>query len=188
MHYTIDIKGLKRDLELFRVSDETQNCALILFGDVELTTHAAAELLEIAPEFDIIMTAEAKSIPLAYEMARQAGQNDYVIARKGRKVYMGDIIMEATLQSITTLGQQKLYLGKNDFKKLSGKRVLIVDDVVSTGESLRALEQLAETAGAHIVGKMAILEEGDALNREDIQTLGLLPLFDADGNPKTSVE
>lgn len=183
MEYTIDIAGLKRDLTLFPVSEDTMIGALILFGDVELTTHCATELLKRAPEFDIILTAEAKSIPLAYEMARESGMNDYVVARKSQKVYMGDIV-QAKLQSITTKGEQKLYLGKSDFKKLANRRVLIVDDVVSTGESLRALENLADAAHANIVGKMAILEEGDSQNRADVITLGELPLFDHNGQPK----
>ena len=183
MHYTIDIAGLKRDLPLFPVSEDTMIAALIMFGDVELTTHCAKELLSRAPKFDIILTAEAKSIPLAYEMARQAGMNDYVVARKVQKVYMGDTV-QAQLQSITTKGSQKLFLGRDDFKKLTQKRVLIVDDVVSTGDSLRALEMLADTSQANIVGKMAVLGEGDSQAREDIITLGPLPLFDASGNPK----
>lgn len=183
MHYTIDIAGLKRDLKLFPVSEQTMIAALILFGDVELTTHCAKELLKKAPEFDIILTAEAKSIPLAYEMARQKQMNDYVVARKVQKVYMGDTV-QAQLQSITTRGSQKLYLGREDFKKLTNKKVLIVDDVVSTGDSLHALEMLADTAHSTIVGKMAILGEGDSQSREDVITLGKLPLFDAQGNPK----
>ena len=183
MHYTIDIAGLKRDLKLFPVSDDTMIAALILFGDVELTEHCAKKLLERAPDFDIILTAEAKSIPLAYEMARQAGMNDYVIARKVQKVYMGDTV-QAQLQSITTKGAQKLYLGRDDFKKLTHKKVLVVDDVVSTGDSLNALRMLADTSNANIVGAMAVLGEGDSQQREDIITLGDLPLFDADGNPK----
>lgn len=185
MDYSIDIAGLHRDLPMFPVSDDTMIAALILFGDVELTEHCAKKLLERAPEFDIILTAEAKSIPLAYEMAKQAGMNDYVIARKRVKVYMGDVI-KASLQSITTKGSQELFLGRSDFKKLANKRVLIVDDVVSTGDSLRALEMLADTAHANIVGKMCILEEGDSLNRPDVIALGELPLFNADGSVKSA--
>ena len=183
MFYTIDIDGLKRDLQLFPVSNDTQIAALVLFGDVELTEHCAKKLLERAPEFDIILTAEAKSIPLAYEMARLADMNDYVVARKVQKVYMGDTV-QASLQSITTKGSQKLYLGRDDFKKLANRRVLIVDDVVSTGDSLKALEMLVDTAHGNIVGKMAILEEGESQNRADVITLGELPLFDAQGNVK----
>ena len=183
MFYTIDIAGLKRDLKLFPVSRETQIAALILFGDVELTEHCAKKLLERAPEFDIILTAEAKSIPLAHEMARQAGMNDYVVARKMEKVYMGTTV-HASLQSITTHGDQKLFLGCDDVAKLKDKKVLIVDDVVSTGESLNALKALADIAGANVVAEMAILGEGDSQARKDIVTLGDLPLFDDEGNTK----
>ncbi len=181
MKHTIDIAGLERDLELFRVDDDLCIAAFVLFGDVEMNKHAASELLKRAPEFDIILTAEAKSITLAYEMAAMAAQNDYVVARKGLKVYMGEDVLGVTVKSITTANEQKLYLGENDVAKLKGKRVLIVDDVISTGESLKALQSLATSAGGEVVGSMAVLAEGDAINREDIIVLGQLPLFNAKG-------
>ena len=182
MFYTIDIAGMKRDLKLFPVSDDLNIAAFILFGDVEITKHAAKKLLELAPDFDLIVTAEAKSIPLAYEMAYQAGMNDYIIARKGIKVYMENLIT-TDVDSITTVNTQTLCLGQAEADLLAGKRVLIVDDVISTGESLRALELLVEKAGGQIVAKMAVLAEGDAFDRDDIIVLGKLPLFDKDGNP-----
>lgn len=166
---------------MFPVNDKLTIAAFIIFGDVELTVNCAGELLKKVPEHDIMITAEAKSIPLIYEMARQKGANDYVIARKKPKVYMSDII-EASVNSITTHGEQKLYLGKEDADKLYGKRVLIVDDVISTGESLTALEKLVEAAGGKIAGKAAILAEGDAADRDDITYLERLPLFDSEGN------
>lgn len=166
---------------MFPVNDKLTIAAFIIFGDVELTVNCAGELLKKVPEHDIMITAEAKSIPLIHEMARQKGVNDYVIARKKPKVYMSDII-EVSVNSITTHDEQKLYLGKEDADKLSGKRVLIVDDVISTGESLAALEKLVERAGGSIVGRAAILAEGDAAVRNDITYLEELPLFDADGN------
>ena len=181
MFYTIDIAGMKRDLKLFPVSDDLQIAAFILFGDVEITKHTAAKLLEKAPEFDLILTAEAKSIPLAYEMTAQAGKNDYIIARKGMKVYMEDAI-SVSVNSITTENVQTLFLGQDEAKRVSGKRILIVDDVISTGESLRAMENLVRKAGGDIVGKMAVLAEGDAFDRTDISVLAKLPLFDAKGN------
>lgn len=181
MYYTIDIAGMKRDLKLFSVNDDLKIAAFILFGDVEITEHSAKKLLEKAPEFDLILTAEAKSIPLAYEMARQAGMNDYIIARKGMKVYMENAI-SVTVNSITTLSSQTLYLGGDDADRIKGRRILIVDDVISTGESLTAMEKLVTKAGGQIVGRMAVLAEGDAYDREDITVLGKLPLFDADGN------
>lgn len=183
MNYTIQVAGLERELTLFPVSDTLSIAGFVIFGDVELTRAAAKGLLEKAPEFDIILTAEAKAIPLAYEMASQAGQNDYVIARKSVKAYMDNVI-STTVNSITTQGTQTLYLGGDDVEKLQGKRVLIVDDVISTGESLASLQQLAKLAGANVVGSMAILAEGDAIERTDISVLGQLPLFNPDGSIK----
>ena len=178
--YTMEIAGLKRDLPLFPVNDSLQIAAFILFGDVERTKASAKALLEKAPEYDIMITAECKSIPLIYEMARQSGQNDYVIARKGPKVYMEDLIT-TDVDSITTAHTQSLCIGKAEVELMKGKRVLIVDDVISTGESLAAIEELVVKAGGNIVGKMAILAEGDAANRDDIIFLEPLPLFNAEG-------
>lgn len=181
MNYEIDIAGVKRSLKLFKVSDDLQIAAFILYGDVEITKHAAKELLARAPEFDIMLTSASKSIPLIYEMARQAGINDYVVALKSQKVYMGEPL-SADLNSITTLHRQQIFIGEDDVAKLRGRRVLIVDDVISTGESLRALEKLATSAGGEIVARMAVLAEGDSYDRTDITVLGKLPLFDAEGN------
>ena len=173
--YKIKIAGLERELEMFPVNDELDIAAFIMFGDVEMTEKAASELLKICPEHDVVVTAEAKGIPLCYEMARQGCRN-YVIARKGVKVYMRNPI-DAEADSITTANHQKLYLGENDAEFLKDKRVLIVDDVISTGNSLKALENLVEKTGANIVGKAAVLAEGDAKDRKDIIFLEELPLF-----------
>ena len=173
--YTIDIAGLKRDLPLCRVNDDLYIAAFIIFGDVEVTKHCAAELLKRAPEYDVIITAEAKSIPLAYEMARQSGK-PYIVARKGVKVYMRDPI-EVQVRSITTDHVQKLYLGMEDVEKIRGKRVLVVDDVISTGESLDAMYALMDKAETNVVAACAVLAEGDAANRDDITFLNPLPLF-----------
>ena len=183
MFYEMTIAGVKRELPLFPVTDDLYIGAFIMFGDVEVTVASAGELLKKVPEFDIMCTAEAKSIPLIYEMARQAGHNDYVIARKGVKVYMKDII-STEVNSITTANTQKLYIGGDEAAKMKGKRVLIVDDVISTGESLRAIEELVLSAGGNIVGKAAVLAEGDAADRDDIIFLEKLPLFNADGSIK----
>lgn len=180
--YTLNVAGLKRDLQLFPVNENLNIAAFILFGDVELTEACARALLKKAPAHDIMVTAEAKSIPLIHEMARQSGQNNYVIARKGPKVYMEDVV-STEVDSITTAAKQKLYLGKKEKDALCGKRVLIVDDVISTGESLQALEKLVSLVGGNIVGKMAVLAEGDAIEREDITVLEPLPLFNAEGEP-----
>lgn len=183
MTYKLEIAGIKRDLEIFPVSDDLSIAAFILFGDVELTVGCAAELIKKAPEHDILVTAEAKSIPLIHEMARQMGHNNYVVARKGPKVYMKNVI-KVSVNSITTNHEQILCIGDREKKMIEGKRVLIVDDVISTGESLEAIEKLVKAAGGNIVGKMAVLAEGDAINREDITVLAPLPLFNADGTTK----
>lgn len=178
--YEISVAGVKRDLELFPVSDTLKIAAFILFGDVELTCKCAEALLKIAPEYDVMITAEAKSIPLIHEMARQSGNNEYIIARKGVKVYMKNPL-EVSVNSITTQHEQKLFIGEKEINMIKGKKILIVDDVISTGESLFAIEELVKKAGGNIVGKLAVLAEGDAINREDISVLGQLPLFDAEG-------
>ena len=173
--YEIEIAGLKRNLERFAVSDTVDIAAFILFGDVEITVASASALIKKLPVFDVIFTPEAKSIPLAYEMSRQSGK-PYVVGRKGLKVYMRDPI-EVTVQSITTQKEQHLYLGESEVALMEGKRVVIIDDVISTGESLKACEELVEKAGGKIVGKAAVLAEGDASKREDIVFLQELPLF-----------
>lgn len=173
--YKINIAGLERELEMFPVNDKLDIAAFIMFGDVEVTEVAAKELLKICPEHDVVVTAEAKGIPLCYETARQ-GCRSYVVARKGIKVYMRNPV-EVTVNSITTANEQKLYFGEDDAKFLKGKRVLIVDDVISTGQSLKALETLVEQTGATVVGKAAVLAEGDAKDRDDIIFLQELPLF-----------
>ena len=181
--YTVEVAGLKRDLELYPVSDTLNIAAFIMFGDVEITKACATELLKIAQEHDIMMTAECKSIPLIYEMARQENADNYIVARKRRKVYMGDNIIHTAVDSITTVGGQDLCIGESDIAALKGKKVLLVDDVISTGGSIAAIESLVEQAGGIIVGKIAVLAEGDAAKRDDILYLKPLPLFDNDGNP-----
>ncbi len=174
--YKINIAGLERELEIFPISDELSIAAFILFGDVEITVHSAKKLLERVPEFDMILTPEAKAIPLAYEMSRQSGK-PYVVARKTVKVYMGDPI-SVKVKSITTDAEQHLYLGSTEAKLMKGKRVLIVDDVISTGESLKAIEELCKSAGGIHVASCAILAEGDAAKRDDIVFLEPLPLIE----------
>lgn len=173
--YKMTIAGCERELPLCEVNEHLDIAAFIMFGDVEITEKSAAELLKLVPEHDVVITAEAKGIPLCYEIARQ-GCGKYIIARKGVKVYMPDPI-SVNVQSITTLSQQTLYLGSDDAEHMRGKRVLIVDDVISTGESLRALEALVNKSGGIIVGKAAVLAEGDAFDRDDIIVLEQLPVF-----------
>ena len=173
--YRMKIAGLERELEKFPVSDKLDIAAFIIFGDVELTVKGCEELLKKVPEFDVVLTPEAKSIPIAYEMARQSGK-PYVIARKGVKVYMRNPL-EVEVNSITTKNTQKLYLGETEVNKIKGKRVLIVDDVISTGESLAAVRELVKRAGGIEVAACAFLAEGDAADRNDIIFLEKLPLF-----------
>ena len=183
MTYEMDIAGLKRDLPLCKLNDELCIGAFVIFGDVELTIHCAAELLKRAPEYDYLIAPEAKAIPLVYEMARQSKAEKYFIARKGAKAYMQGTF-EVTVKSITTMGVQRLVLDAEDAAMIKGKRMLIIDDVISTGESLHAVEELVKQAGGIVAGRMAVLAEGDAQDRKDITVLAPLPLFNADGTPK----
>ena len=177
-HYNMTIAGLERQLPLCPLNDKVSIGAFVIFGDVELTVASATELLKKAPAFDVIITAEAKGIPLAYEMARQS-EKPYFIARKYPKLYMEDLI-RLDVKSITTDKVQTLYLDGEEGEKMRGKRVLVIDDVISTGESLRAVAELVKTAGGIVCGRGAILAEGDATEREDIFYLEPLPLFFAD--------
>ena len=180
MFYRMKVAGLERDLPICPVNDKLYIAGFVIFGDPELTVACARELLARAPEYDYIITAEAKGIPLAHEMARQAGDKKYILARKAPKLYMRDLF-ESTVKSITTAKEQTLFLDGADAKLMAGKRILLVDDVISTGESLKALEVLVEKAGGILCGRMAILAEGDAQNREDLIYLEKLPLFNPDG-------
>ena len=182
MYYKMTIAGLERSLPLCPISDELNIGAFVIFGDVELTCACAAKLLERAPEYDYLITAESKGIPLVHEMARQHGDDFYLLARKSVKLYMSNVI-SAEVHSITTANKQTLYLDGDHAAKMKGKRILIVDDVISTGESLHAIEALVEKAGGIICGRMAILAEGDAQKREDITYLEKLPIFNKEGQP-----
>ena len=179
--YPMTIAGVKRALPLCPLNDELMIGAFVIFGDPELTTACAKALLERAPAYDYLITAEAKGIPLVHEMARLAGNQKYFLVRKAPKLYM-DGVFEVTVRSITTAKEQTLYLDGADAALMKGKRILIVDDVISTGESLRAIETLVEKVGGEICGRMAILAEGDAQKREDLIYLEKLPLFDRNGN------
>ncbi len=183
MFYTMNIAGLQRNLPLCPVTDDLYIGAFIIFGDPELTTACSKSLLEKAPEYDYIITAEAKGIPLAHEMARLAGNQEYFVARKKPKLYMTGVF-EVVVNSITTEGEQKLYLDTADAEKMKGKKILIVDDVISTGESLAAVEKLVNAAGGIISGRACILAEGAAAKRDDLIYLNELPVFNPDGTIK----
>lgn len=179
--YKMEIAGVTRELPLCPISDSLMIGAFVIFGDPELTTACADALLKKAPEHDYMISAEAKGIPLVHEMARLEGNKKYFLARKSPKLYMTGVF-EADVRSITTEKEQKLYLDTADAEMMRGKKILIVDDVISTGESLRAIETLVEKAGGIICGKMTVLAEGDAQDRDDLIYLEKLPLFDSNGN------
>ena len=185
MTYSMHVAGLDRELPLCKVADNFYIGAFILFGDAELTVACAEHLLKRIPadSYDYMLTAEAKSIPLIHEMARQSGAKRYFVARKGTKVYMTDPI-HVCVHSITTQRQQELYLGAEDCELIRGKRILVVDDVISTGDSLKAMEELVAQAGGTVVGRAAVLAEGDSLGRSDLTYLAPLPVFNADGTVK----
>jgi len=182
MTYTLHVAGLTRELPICPLTDSLSIGAFVIFGDVELTCACAGALLEKAPDFDYMVAPEAKAIPLIHEMARQSGRNGYFLVRKKKKAYMNGVF-EAVDHSITTAGEQKLYMDGADAAKMAGKRILILDDVISTGGSLAAVENLVEQAGGIVAGRMAILAEGDAGKRDDIVYLERLPLFTPDGKP-----
>lgn len=182
MKYRLKVAGIERDLPLCPIGTNLYIGAFILFGDVELTEKCAKALYEKAPDHDVMITAESKGIPLVHAMCAASGKNRYVLARKSVKLYMKDVVACET-QSITTAAKQTLYIDGDDAAYMKGKRVLIVDDVISTGGSLESLENLVRLAGGEIVGKMTILAEGEAASRDDIIYLEKLPLFDGAGNP-----
>ncbi len=173
--YTLKLAGLERQLPICPINEKVYIAGFVMFSDVELTVAAAKELIKKVPEHDVIVTAESKGIPLAYEMARQLDEK-YIVARKMNKLYMQSPI-HVEVKSITTEKLQMLYLDSTEADYLTGKRVLIVDDVISTGESLHALETLVNSAGGKIVGKATVLAEGDAADRKDIIYLEKLPMF-----------
>lgn len=182
LYYEITVAGCVRHLPICPLNDELSIAGFVIIGDPELTQRCAEELLKKAPEYDYILTAESKGIPLAHEMARLNGDKRYFVARKATKLYMANVV-DVTVRSITTDHLQHLYIDGADAEQMKGKRVLIVDDVISTGESLRALECLADQIGANICGKMTILAEGDAADRKDIVYIEKLPLFTPEGQP-----
>lgn len=181
-YYEMQVAGLVRRLPICPLNDHLSIAGFVIFGDQLLTVACAKELLAKAPAYDYLITAEAKGIPLVHEMARQRNDERYLVARKATKLYMTDIF-GVEVRSITTDRVQHLYIDGEDAALMKGKRILVVDDVISTGESLRAIEQLVEAAGGVICGRMAILAEGEAADRDDIVYLEKLPLFTPDGTP-----
>ena len=174
--YTLNVAGLTRELPIIKLSYDLSIASFVILGDTEIVRKTAPIIAKKLPEVDFIVTAEAKGIPLAYEISRVLNLNEYVVARKSIKAYMEEPI-EVEVNSITTTNSQKLYLNNQDAKKITGQRVALVDDVISTGQSLKALERLVEKAGGKVLAKAAILAEGDAKDRKDIIFLEALPTF-----------
>ena len=174
--YTLNVCGLERVLPLVPINDKMAFASFVVISDTEMIEKAGAELAEKVRGAEMIMTAEAKGIPLAYEVSRRLGLPYFIVARKSLKSYMRSY-RSTEVQSITTAGRQNLYLDVQDCHRISGKRVCLIDDVISTGESIKAIEKLAEEAGAMVTARAAILAEGEAGARKDIIFLEKLPLF-----------
>ena len=174
--YTLHVAGLTRELPIIKLSYDLSIASFVILGDTEIVKKTAPMIAKKLPEVDFVVTAEAKGIPLAYEISKILNLNEYIVARKSIKAYMEEPI-EVEVNSITTTNSQKLYLNNQDANKIKRKRVALIDDVISTGQSLKALERLVEKAGANVVAKAAILAEGDAKDRKDIIFLEALPTF-----------
>lgn len=174
--YTVDINGFKTDLPVLPLPSGISICFFNLHGNVDLTEHCGKELAKLLDGCDVVLTAESKGLQLSHVIARELGQKFYAVCRKSKKLYMQDGI-EATVQSITTGGEQTLYLSKHDADLLKGKKVAIVDDVVSTGGSLLGLEKIVSLAGGEIYKKAFVLAEGEAADRDDIVYLAKIPII-----------
>lgn len=175
--YNIEVAGVKRELPIIKIKEDLSIASFVILGDTELVCAAAEEIVKKLPELDILVTAEAKGIPLTFEISRLLKMKKYIVARKSVKPYMDSPIIDEVV-SITTQKKQLLVLDEQDVLFIKGKRVAIIDDVISTGESIKAIERLVESAGGIIAAKAAILAEGDAAKRNDIIFLEMLPLFE----------
>ncbi len=175
--YSIDIAGVHRELTLFEIKPGLRIAILNILGDTELVTACSQALAAklAAVEYDLLVTAEAKSIPLAHGLSYET-HKPYVVLRKSYKPYMGDALQVETL-SITTGQPQTLYLDEKDRELITGKKVVIVDDVISTGSTLQGMRLLLQKAGAQVVAEAAILTEGERAKWGSIISLGHLPVF-----------
>lgn len=179
-YYDINISGMTKRLPLYLVDEDTCEALFIAFNDVALTKHAAEKLLELVPEFDVILTEEVQGVPLAYEMTRQAGIARYVVARKKAKAHMDDVFA-IQVENPGDYEVRKLYLAAEDAEYLRDKRILLVDDCVLYGSTMYALSELANATGGYVVGMAAILMQQDASMYDGLVTLGTLPIFHANG-------
>jgi adenine phosphoribosyltransferase len=175
--YTVEVAGLTRELPLFEVAPGVRIAVLNILGDTELTRAAARELAPKLAEQkpDVLITAETKSVPLTYALSSEMSL-PYVVLRKSYKPYMGKALNAETL-SITTGAPQTLYLDEKDLKLIAGRRVAVVDDVISTGSTLQGMRLIVDRAGGQVVAEAAIFTEGDRAKWRDIIALGHLPVF-----------
>lgn len=174
--YQLQVAGITRELPVMQISPSLSIASFVILGDCEIVVKSAPLLVKKLPEVDVLITAEAKGIPLVQEIARLLGHKSYIVARKSVKPYMDEPLIDE-VESITTQKKQTLCLDGNDAAQIKGKRVAIIDDVISTGESIGAVERLIERAGGTVTARAAILAEGDAAKRQDILFLEKLPLF-----------
>lgn len=174
--YTLEVAGLTRELPVILINDKLSIASFVILGDTELVCAAAPLLAGKLPPLDILVTAEAKGIPLVFEISRLLKLKKYIVARKSVKPYMEEPLIDQVV-SITTQKEQTLCLDRKDARDIAGKRVALIDDVISTGKSIEAVGRLVKEAGGIIVAKAAILAEGDAAQRDDIIYLQKLPVF-----------
>ena len=176
-YFKVDLKGYTAQLPILPLPSGVNIAFFNLHGDVELTEHCGKELAKLVNDCDVLLTAESKGLQLTHVIARELGHKHYAVARKSKKLYMQDGLEVTIKSSITTGTPQKLYISKHDADLMRGKKVGIIDDVVSTGNSLEGLEELVQLAGGIIHKQAFVLAEGDAANRKDICFLGVIPLL-----------
>ena len=176
-YYQVNISGMTADLPILPLPSGVNIAFFNLHGNVALTEHCGKELAKLVSDCDVLITAESKGLQLTHVMARELGHNYYAVARKSKKLYMQDGLEVTIKSSITTGNPQKLYVSRHDAELMRGKKVGIIDDVVSTGNSLEGLEEIVKLAGGIVHKKAFVLAEGAAAERKDICYLGVIPLL-----------
>ena len=176
-YYEVDLDGYKAKLPVMKLPSGISICFFNLHGHSELTEHCGKKLAKLIPECDALITAESKGLQLTHVIARELNQPRYAVARKSKKLYMQDGLDIVIDSSITTGKEQHLYLSQDDAELIKGKKVVIVDDVISTGASLSGLEKIVELAGGTVVGKAFVLAEGEAKDRKDVIYLNSIPII-----------
>lgn len=175
--FTVDLNGFEANLPVLPLPSGVNIAFFNLHGNVRLTEHCGKQLTKLVADCDVLLTAESKGLQLTHVIARELGHEYYAVARKSKKLYMQDGLEVVIKSSITTGTEQKLYLSRHDAELMKGKKVGIIDDVVSTGNSLVGLEKLVEMSDGTICKKAFVLAEGEAAKREDICYLGVIPLL-----------